>query len=43
MVEAFFHARFMLEMAVKFGRSLDAAPERLPSGWAALLYLYGLR
>lgn len=42
-LEAFFHARFMLEMAVKYGRSLDAAPEVLPSGWAALLYLYEIR
>lgn len=43
LLEAFFHARFMLEMVVKFGRSLDAPPETLPSGWAAVLYLYGLR
>ena len=43
MVEAFFHARYMLEMVVKFGRLLDAPPETLPSGWAAVLYLYGLR
>jgi len=43
MLEAFFHARFMLEMVAKFGRTLDAPPETLPSGWAAVLYLYGLR
>jgi hypothetical protein len=43
MLEAFFHARFMLEMVVKFGRSLDQPPQMLPSGWAAVLYLYGLR
>lgn len=42
-VEAFFHARFFLEMAVKYGRELDEAPNRLPSGWAALLYLYNIR
>lgn len=43
LLEAFFHARFMLEMAVKYGRELEEPPETLPSGWAALLYLYGLR
>ena len=42
-VEAFFHARFFLEMAVKYGKELDAAPTTLPSGWAALLCLYGMR
>jgi hypothetical protein len=43
LLEAFFHARFMLEMVVKYGRTLEAPPETLPSGWAAVLYLYGLR
>jgi hypothetical protein len=43
LLEAFFHARFMLEMVLKFGRTLDAPPDVLPSGWAAVLYLYGLR
>lgn len=43
LVEAFFHARYMLEMAVKYGRELDEPPQMLPSGWAAVLYLYGLR
>jgi hypothetical protein len=42
-VEAFFHARFFLEMAVRYGRKLDMAPDGLPSGWAALLYLYNIR
>jgi hypothetical protein len=42
-VEAFFHARFFLEMSVKYGRELEAAPTTLPSGWAALLCLYGIR
>lgn len=41
--EAFFHARFFLKMAVKYGEELDEAPSTLPSGWAALLYLYNLR
>ena len=41
--EAFFHARYFLEMAVRYGRALQAAPNALPSGWAAFLYLYDLR
>ncbi len=43
LLEAFFHARFMLEMAIEYGRKLEAPPQTLPSGWAALLYLYDLR
>jgi hypothetical protein len=42
-LEAFFHAKYFLEMAVKYGKQLDAAPEFLPSGWAALLYFYSIR
>jgi hypothetical protein len=42
-LEAFFHARFFLEMAVKYGHELQAPPNTLPSGWAAFLYLYDLR
>jgi hypothetical protein len=42
-LEAFFHARYFLEMAVKYGRELSSPPSLLPSGWAALLYLYNLR
>jgi hypothetical protein len=41
-LEAFFHARFMLEMAVRYA-DLEAPPHILPSGWATLLYLYHLR
>ena len=41
-VEAFFHARYFLEMAVRYS-DLEAPPRPLPSGYAALLYLYGLR
>ena len=42
-VEAFFHAKFFLEMAVKYGKELEKTPTLLPSGWAALLCLYNLR
>ena len=43
MLEAFFHARYFLEMVCKFGKELESPPQVLPSGWAAVLYLYGLR
>jgi hypothetical protein len=42
-LEAYFHARYFLEMAVKYGKALESPPRLLPSGWAAFLYLYGLR
>lgn len=42
-VEAFLHAKYFLELAVKYGRELDAPPRLMPSGWAAFLYFYGLR
>jgi hypothetical protein len=42
-LEAFFHARYFLEMAVRHGKELDFLPSLLPSGWAAFLYLYNLR
>jgi len=42
MLEAFFHARFFLEMAVRYAH-LERPPNPLPSGYAALLHLYGLR
>jgi hypothetical protein len=43
MVEAFFHARFFLEMICKYGKKLAEPPLTMPSGWAAVLYLYNLR
>jgi len=42
-VEAFFHARYFLEMAVKYGATLEKAPELMLSGWAVLLCLYDIR
>ena len=42
-LEAFFHARYFLEMVCKYGQDLTEPPQSLPSGWAAVLYLYGLR
>jgi hypothetical protein len=43
MLEAYFHARYFLEMACKYGKHLKSPPTVLPSGWAALLYLYNIR
>jgi hypothetical protein len=42
MLEAFSHAKFMIEMAVRYA-DLPSPPMPLASGWAALLYLYDLR
>ena len=42
-VEAYFHAFYFLDMAVRYGERLKKPPQVLPSGWAALLTLYGLR
>jgi len=42
-LEAFFHAKYFLEMVVKYGKKYDEAPELLDSGWASVLTLYGLR
>ncbi|MFL6235554.1 MAG: hypothetical protein ACJ76N_20630 [Thermoanaerobaculia bacterium] len=41
-LEAFFHARFFLEMAVRYS-DLQEPPQMLSGGYAALLYLFGLR
>ena len=43
LLEAFWHARYMLAMVVRYGEELSAPPDELPSGWAAVLHLYGLR
>jgi hypothetical protein len=42
-LEAFFHARFFLEMICRYGKELKVPPQMLDSGWAAVLYLYNLR
>jgi hypothetical protein len=41
-LEAFFHAKYFLGMAIRYGK-LEKPPRSLPSGWAGLLYLYNLR
>jgi hypothetical protein len=42
-LEAFFHARYFLEMVCKYGEAPDDSFEILPTGWAAVLTLYNLR
>lgn len=42
-LEAFWHAKYFLEQAVRYGETLDEAPQLLPNGWASLLHLYGIR
>lgn len=42
-IEAFFHSRYFLQMAAKYGTLLKEPPEIMDSGWAALLYFYNLR
>ena len=43
MVEAYFHAKYMLDMMIKYGEELDEAPRMLPSGWASVLYIFNMR
>ena len=40
---AFFHAKYFVEMAVKYAAELEEPPQPMPYGWAALLCLYGIR
>ena len=42
-VEAFLHAKYFVEMMVKYGRTMEVAGVSLPSGWAAILVLYQQR
>jgi len=42
-VEAFFHAKYFLQMAIKYGKKYDEAPKMMDSGWAALTELYDIR
>jgi len=41
-VEAFFHAKYFLEMAVKCGKEVSEPPLPLPYGYAALMALFGM-
>lgn len=39
-VEAFFHAKYFVDMMTEYGQKLESATPYLPSGWAAILALY---
>jgi hypothetical protein len=42
-LEAFWHMKYFLTMMAEYAKQLDSAPQCLPSGWAAVLYLFELR
>lgn len=42
-LEAFFHAKYFLEMAVKTAQTMEEPQPPLPSYYAGFLYLYNLR
>jgi hypothetical protein len=42
-LEAYFHAKTMLKLAIKYAKELETPPDILPSGWGTILYLYNLR
>ena len=42
-IDAFFHARYMLEMVAKYGKLRNQEEQFIASGWAAVLCLYNLR
>ena len=42
-LEAFFHARYFIEMMIAHGSELEQPPCLLPSGWASILTLYNIR
>jgi hypothetical protein len=42
-LEAFWHTKYFIEMMVKYGTELEEAPQCMPSGWAAVLWLFELR
>ena len=42
-LEAFWHSKYFLEQMLVAADELEKSPQILPSGWAAVLYLYDLR
>ncbi len=42
-LEAFWHSKYFLEQMLVAADVLEESPQILPSGWAAVLYLYNLR
>jgi hypothetical protein len=42
-LEAFWHTKYFVQMMIKYAKELDTAPQQMPSGWAAILWLFELR
>ena len=42
-LEAFWHSKYFLQQMLRFGTEFQNSPQLMPSGWAAILYLYNLR
>ncbi len=42
-LEAYWHSKYFLEQMLTAADELETSPQILPSGWAAVLYLYNLR
>lgn len=42
-LQGFWHSKYFLEQMLVAADELEETPEILPSGWAAVLYLYNLR
>ena len=42
-LEAFFHARTMLELTIRSGKTIKYPPTCFPTDWGAVLYLFRLR
>lgn len=42
-LQGYWHSKYFLEQMLVAADELDSAPQILPSGWAAVLYLYNLR
>jgi hypothetical protein len=42
-LEAFWHTKYFLTMMIKYAKELESVQSPIPSGWAAVLYLFELR
>ena len=42
-LEAFWDTKYFTQMMIKYAKELEKAPRAMPSGWAAILWLFELR
>jgi hypothetical protein len=42
-LETFWHTKSFTQMMIKYAKELETAPQMLPFGWAAVLWLFELR